>query len=225
MSYATLPFMSDKLSRITSHFQSVDPVIHTELTTMDLQVLVSPQTSDHFFRKLCQEIIGQQLAGKAADAIIARFIGLFPKGEITPAHVQAITETDIRNIGASWAKARYIKDLGSKVSSGAVRLDHLARLSDSEVTAELTRVKGIGPWTAEMFLIFTLGREDVFSSGDLGLKNGFKKLYGITDKQLASKLKKIVPAWSPYRSYASLALWHSLDKTSPVSKDLFPQVS
>lgn len=202
---------SSTLNQIISHFQTIDPVIHSQLIRMDIKVLSLSKSPDQFFLALCREIIGQQLGGKAADAIYAKFVALFKKSPITPKKILSLPETTLRSAGLSGAKVRAIQDLSAKVLSKQLNLNALLALPDDQVIAELIKVKGIGPWTAEMFLIFTLGREDVFSAGDLGLKNGFKKLYGVNDQQLESKLKKIVPTWSPYKSYASLALWRSLD--------------
>ena len=108
----------------------------------------------------------------------------------------------------SWAKVKYIKDLSAKVSSGAINLHTSKYDSDAEIILKLTQVKGIGQWTAEMFLIFTLGREDVFSHGDLGLRKAIKNLYKV---ETPDEIIAIVDKWSPYKTYGSLALWHSLD--------------
>jgi DNA-3-methyladenine glycosylase II len=177
---------------------------------MDLSPRVPIVDTSKYFHKLCRDIIGQQLAGKAADAIFNRFEN-FLDHAVSPEKVLENTDTDLRNVGLSWAKVRSVIDLSQKVMSREVALEKLPAMTDNEVIQELIKVKGIGTWTAEMFLIFTLGREDVFSFGDLGLKKGFKKLYQVGDKNLLDVLTNKMKIWSPYRSYASLALWHSLD--------------
>lgn len=199
-------------NKITSHFKKHDPIISKTINAMELEILTPPKSSHHFFKKLTREIIAQQLAGKAARAITNRFNQLL-ENKITPGKVLSFTDADFRKVGLSWAKASYIMDLANKVKSKQVKLSNLSKLEDHLVIEELVKVKGIGPWTAEMFLIFTLGREDIFSHGDLGLKKGLMKLYGFKNKPTPNQINKIIKHWSPYKSYASLALWHCLDNT------------
>jgi len=200
-----------RVKRIKSHFKKVDSVIYKVLVDMKLELLREPKRSTGYFRKLCREIIAQQLASKAAHAIIARFYDLFERKRVTPDKVLVLTEQELRDVGMSWAKARYTRDLAQKVKDKEVRLNNLHNLDDELVIEELVKVKGIGSWTAEMFLIFTLGREDVFSHGDLGLRKALEKLYGFKDKPNEKQINKIVDKWSPYRSYGCLALWRSVD--------------
>lgn len=193
------------INKVISHFKSADPKLYPLIKAMDYSPWINRKEKDYFVA-ICEDIVGQQLSGKAANAIWARFIKLFSLQLITPQKLIKLTDHQIRDIGTSWAKAKYLKDLAQQVIGKTVILDNLAELDDAQVIAEMTKVKGIGPWTAEMFLIFTLKRENVFSLGDLGLKNAVLKLYGpkgVTQKQLDS--------WSPYKTYASLALWRSLD--------------
>ena len=197
------------LTNIKAHFEQVDPVIYAVLNNMPVQ-LVKPLPPEAYFQKLCTEIIGQQLAGKAADAIELRFIQLFD-GLPDPQSVLLIEEQALRNVGMSWAKARSVKDLAEQVQQNTVKLANLQHLSNEAVISELVKVKGIGQWTAEMFLMFTLGREDVFSIGDLGLRKGIEKLYGFANRPTDVQIKRIVSKWTPYKTYASLALWQSVD--------------
>ncbi len=201
-----------KVKKIKSHFQKVDPTIHKVIVDMELEPLTQPKRSTSYFKKLCREIIAQQLVSKAAHAIISRFYDLFEKKHVTPDKLLAFSEQELRNVGMSWAKARYTRDLAQKVKDKEVRLNNLHKLDDEMVVEELIKVKGIGDWTAEMFLIFTLGREDVFSHGDLGLRKALQKLYGFKDKPNEKQASKIVDKWSPYKSYGCLALWRSVDK-------------
>ena len=122
-----------------------------------------------------------------------------------------IPDQKIRDAGLSWAKVKYLKDLADKVKNKVIHLEKLDTLSNEEVITELTKVKGIGPWTAEMFLMFTLGREDVFSHGDLGLKNAIKKLYGFKKDPTRKQVEKIIARWTPYKTYACRILWKSLE--------------
>lgn len=194
---------------VQSHFATVDPKLHAVLQTIDLADWWEERDgSDHFYN-LAREIIYQQLSGKAAGTIFGRFSQLVGD-KVTPEQVAKLEDQQLRDVGLSWAKARYVKDLAAKVKSGEVALDNLHELSDQEVVDELTKVKGIGQWTAEMFLLFTLKREDIFSHGDLGLRNGFTKLYGVEDPT-PEQLEAVVSGWSPYKSYGSFSLWHHLD--------------
>lgn len=200
-----------KIKKVKAHFRSKDGKIFSVLEQMELEALAPQEDPARYFAKLCREIIGQQLAGRAADAIAARFVRLFPKGIPTPRRVMACSEDTLRQTGMSWAKVRSVRDLALKTAKGELAFEDFSRLDDEVVIAELAKVRGIGRWTAEMFLIFTLGREDVFSHGDLGLRKGFIRLYGKSRTRTREHIDRIATAWSPYRSYASLALWHIND--------------
>lgn len=210
-----------------SYFQSTDPVIHQLLQQHALEPLKAEVNSDLYFAKLCREIIGQQLSIKAADTIIKRFENLFPEAKlthdpgeyrqlktistlITPQAILAKEDQALRDVGLSWSKVKYVKDLAQKTLDQELHLHSLPQLTDEEVVTELTKVKGIGRWTAEMFLLFTLGREDVFSFGDLGLRRAMERHYQLTEWK-EDQVMAIVEKWKPYRSYASLVLWRSLD--------------
>ena len=181
---------------------------------LDFNEWIKPQKkkkgSLEYFRALCRNIIGQQLAGKAADAITNRFKKLFTPRQINPKKILSLSDQTLRDVGMSWAKVKYLKDLSQKTLNKEVNFDLIGSFSDEKVIEKLTKVKGIGPWTAEMFLMFTLGREDVFSFGDLGLRRGLEKLYKIQNPTV-KQIEKIVNPWSPYKSYGSITLWHSLE--------------
>jgi DNA-3-methyladenine glycosylase II len=195
--------------KIKAHFKQVDPVLFSLIDQIEL-IEREPSLPEMYFEELCDAIVSQQLAGKAAETIFMRFKGLFPKGQISSKKVLKLKDEQLRGVGLSGAKAAYIKDLAQKVESKELKLGKLPNLSDEEVIEELIKVKGIGRWTAEMFLIFSLGREDVFSKGDLGLVNAVKKLYKISEKPTLEELEKISARWSPHRSLASRILWKSL---------------
>lgn len=190
--------------KIKKHFKKVDPVIHRVMEKLDFGQWWDRPKRDYFMA-LCEDIVGQQLSAKAADSIFARFVKLFPQKQITPQRLLKLKDQQIRDVGTSWAKVRSLKDLAAQVKDKNILLDQLDNLSDEATMKELIKVKGIGPWTAEMFLIFTLKRQDIFSFGDLGLNKAIKKLYG------KRKAESIVKRWVPYRSFGSLALWYSLD--------------
>jgi len=163
-----------------------------------------------YFDALLQNIVGQQLSGKAADTIYNRFLGLID-GELTAGKVLAADDEKLRGAGLSRNKAAYIKNIAQAVNDGSLTLDKFGDMSDAAVIGQLTAIKGIGEWTAEMFLIFSLGRLDVFSKGDGGLVRAINNLYGNGAELSAKERLAITEAWKPYRSIASLYLWASLD--------------
>ncbi len=190
-----------------SHFKKVDGKIHKLALSIKLEPI---EKSADLFYHLCREIVGQQLSGKVARVIFGRFVDLFPGGKIDSGMILKFSDKKIRAVGMSNSKVAFIKDLAAKVTSGEVDLEKIDDLTDEEVAEHLVKVHGIGQWTAEMFLIFALGRPDVFSSGDLGLLRAVEKLYKIKNPS-KEKLGKISKKWSPYRSFASRLLWKSLD--------------
>ncbi len=193
------------------HFQRRDPVLHGVLTRTEWEMLKPTEKPAGYFNRLCREIISQQLGSGAARAIVARFRLLFLRGRATPGRVLALSEENLRGVGMSWAKARSLRDLAVRVEAREIDFQKFAAADDEQVIAELIKVKGIGRWTAEMFLIFTLGREDVFSFGDFALRKSLKSLYGPHRTRTQKNMERIVGRWSPYRSYACLALWHRMD--------------
>lgn len=190
------------------YFKRVDPILYQVGLKIEP---TSPSKTDNYFLSLCREITGQQLNGKVAYIIFDRFQNLFPDKEISPKEILKIPDEKLRKIGLSGSKVKYIKDLAKKVNDREVVLENLENLEDEEVIKELVKVKGVGKWTAEMFLMFSLARPDIFSTGDLGLKNAIIKLYSLKEKPTEKQLLKISKKWSPYRSYASLILWKSID--------------
>jgi DNA-3-methyladenine glycosylase II len=197
--------------KIIEHFKKVDSQLHALIAKIETLEQWHRKHHLDYFIELCGNIIGQQLSGKAADTIFARFEKLFDGKKISPENVLNIPDQKLRDVGMSWSKVKYVKDLAQKISDNELKLEELDNLKDEEVIKSLTKVKGIGPWTAEMFLMFTLGREDVFSHGDLGLKNAMKKLYKLKKEPARKQIEKIVEKWKPYRSYASRILWKSLE--------------
>jgi DNA-3-methyladenine glycosylase II len=164
------------------------------------------------FERLVRAIISQQLSTKAADTIAKRFIALFPGKKFPePKDILKMSPQKMRAAGLSRAKATFIKDLAGHVAKGKLKLDIIHKLPDEEVMRELVAVKGIGKWTAEMFLIFSLRRPDVFSAGDMGLQNAIKKIYKLKKHPTPKQLEKISIKWKPYRSLACMYLWASLD--------------
>jgi DNA-3-methyladenine glycosylase II len=165
---------------------------------------------DHF-SMLVRAIVFQQLSTKAATTIHNRLLEGLPGGKATAACLGAVSEEQFRTAGISRQKAAYLRDLCERVSSGDLPLDALDAMADDEVIEALTRVKGIGRWTAEMFLIFRLQRPDVLPVGDLGIVNAIQKAYRLRKKPTPEKMRKLGEAWRPYRSVATWYLWRSLD--------------
>jgi len=195
------------LKKIKNHFKKVDPILYNAIK--DLYLLEKVASKD-YFAKLCSEIINQQLSDKASATIYKRFQKLYPNGEITPEHALKLSHQEIRGTGPSNAKSRFIKGLAQKVVNKEVQLEKLDSMTDEEVIIELTKIKGIGPWTAEMFMMFSLARADVFSHGDLGLRKAIRKLYGFKKEPTRKQIEKITKKWSPYRTYACTILWQSV---------------
>ncbi len=167
------------------------------------------------FQALVRSIIFQQLAGAAANAIYNRFVGLFPGGFPTPEQVLAKSDAELRSVGLSEKKALYIKDLAEHVKEGKLNFHRFHLMDDDEIIADLTRVKGIGVWTAEMFMMFNLGRPDVMPAGDLGVQNAIMRHYRMRQRPNRKRLLKLAERWRPYRSAAAWYLWRSLDITLP----------
>lgn len=159
---------------------------------------------------LVRSIVGQQLSTKAARTIYERLCALFGGGPPSPEQLLAADHEALRAAGLSNAKATYLRDLARHVVDGSLELDRLDELSDEEIIAELTAVKGLGRWTAEMFLIFHLERPDVLSGGDLGIRRAIQVEYGLDEMPTPARVMAIGEPWRPHRSLASLYLWESL---------------
>jgi len=168
----------------------------------------------HYFRALVEAIIYQQLSGKAAGTILARFRSLYPSKRFpTPEEIFQTPSPQLRVAGLSKQKISYLKDLSGRALDGSFPLRRMAALEDEEVIIHLTQVKGIGQWTAEMFLIFCLGRADVLSSGDLGIRKAVQRAYRFKTLPSPRTVDRLGKKWKPYRSVASWYLWASVDGT------------
>jgi len=201
-----------KLQQIKSHFKKVDKKIYAVMKDLDFgkwKKIIREE--EDYFINLTRSIIGQQLSGKAAATIISRFEKLFPKNKISAKHLIKLTDKKLRGVGMSYSKASFIKDLAKKTLNGEVSFKNINKLNDEDVAKHLVQVKGIGPWTAEMFLMFSLARPNIFSHKDLGLNRAIQKLYGFKKPPTVKQVEKIITKWEPYKTYASFALWESLD--------------
>lgn len=160
---------------------------------------------------LLRSIVGQQLSVKAARSIYGRLVELFGGSTPSPGELLGADPEALRGAGLSRPKVAYIRDLARHVEDGDLHLDSLDEMSDDEVIAELTGVKGLGVWTAHMFLMFHLGRPDVLPVGDLGIRRAVERLYGLESLPDAETLERLGERWRPYRTLACLYLWQSLD--------------
>lgn len=197
--------------KIRDHFKKNDPILFSYFSKVEKIEPIKKDKSYNYFFRLSKEIICQQLSSKSGDAIFGRFQKLFPNGLVQPVDILSISHEKLRAAGMSNAKARYVRNLAEEIIHGDLAIFHLDPMSDVEIIKELTKVKGIGPWTAEMFLMFTLGRQDVFSYGDLGLKKGIMKIYGFDKEPTRKQIDKITSKWTPYKTYACQILWASND--------------
>lgn len=172
--------------------------------------ILRAEVTQDLFTDLVSSIVSQQLSTKAAATIWGRFEAIFSQKKVTPRKLLKVSNDIIRESGVSYSKIKYMKGLAELIVKKQLDLSKVYELPDEDVIVELTKVKGVGRWTAEMILMFSLSREDVFSLGDLGLRNAVAKLYGINRDDL-KKIEKLSFKWKPYRTYASMYLWKSLD--------------
>jgi DNA-3-methyladenine glycosylase II len=159
---------------------------------------------------LLRAIVGQQLSTKAARTIYLRVLDLFDGTTPSPEQLLEASEEDLRGCGLSGRKTEYVRDLARHVLSGELELDRLEELEDEQVIEEIVAVRGLGRWTAEMFLLFHLQRRDVLSGGDLGIRKAIQIEYGLEEMPTPTRVLEIGEVWRPYRSLASLYLWESL---------------
>lgn len=181
---------------------------------IDSQPVFVLEKRNKVYLRLCSSILSQQLSTTVAKVLYNRFLGLYNGKEPTPKQILEIPVETFRSIGFSNAKASYVHNVCRFFIENKITDAQLHKMSNDEVIDLLTQIKGVGKWTVEMILMFTLGREDVFALDDLGLKQGVVKLYNLkeTDKKLLQKkIEKISLKWSPYRTYACRYLWNWKD--------------
>jgi DNA-3-methyladenine glycosylase II len=166
---------------------------------------------DPSFETLVRSIVYQQLSGKVATVILGRLIALLPGSKVTPEAILKLTPARMRKAGLSKQKTAYIRDLARKTLKGHVKFETLAGLPDHEVIEHLTQVKGIGVWTAHMFLIFALRRPDILATGDLGVRAAIRKAYQLEELPHPKQVEEMALVWRPYCSVAVWYLWRSLE--------------
>jgi DNA-3-methyladenine glycosylase II len=168
------------------------------------------QRPDDAYGALLRAVVGQQLSTKAARTIYGRVIALFDGEDPSPERLLEAEETALRGAGLSGRKVEYLRDLAAHVISGELELDRLDALGDEEVIAEIVAVRGLGQWTAEMFLMFHLGRPDVVSGGDLGIRRAIQIEYGMDEMPTPDEVVERAEPWRPHRTLACVYLWESL---------------
>jgi len=198
-------------SRARRHLARRDPVLRDLMRAHGKCGLAEAQNAEPF-SALLNAIVSQQLSTKAARTIYLRLVALFD-GAPTPQALARLGDDQLRGVGLSGQKLRYMRDLGTRVQDGSLPLHALDAMSDDEVIVVLTQVKGIGRWTAEMFLMFRLHRPDVLPVGDLGIVKAVQKAYRLRKAPTPDRLHKIGEVWRPYRSVACWYLWRSLNNT------------
>lgn len=195
--------------RARAHLRRVDPILARVIDAVGPYRPADRSGGTHF-EALIRAIVFQQLSGKAAATIHNRFLDLFPNREPAAALMLDMPDETLRGVGLSRQKIGYLRDLAGKVHRGNLRLDHVDTLRDEELISHLVQVKGIGKWTAQMFLMFKLGRPDVLPDLDLGIQNAIKRAYR-KRKCTPTEVLRIGAKWAPYSSVACWYLWRSLD--------------
>lgn len=207
------------MSRARDELAAADPTMAAlieQIGKLDLRTRLrrrSEERPDDAYGALLRTIVGQQLSTKAARTIYLRVLELFGGRTATPEELLKASEDDLRAAGLSGRKVTYIRDLASHVIAGELELDELQHLPDEEVIERIVAVRGLGRWSAEMFLIFHLERPDVLSGGDLGIRRAVEIQYGLPELPPPEHVLEIGAAWAPHRSLASLYLWESLANT------------
>ena len=189
-----------------AHIRKSDAVL---MAVLDARGVIEFKPEGEPFESLVESILSQQLAGSAASAIITKVRALFPNGRLEPMTMHRMDPKRLRGAGVSPQKLTYLKDLSSRVVEKRLDLDALATMSDEEIIEVLDEVKGIGPWTAHMFLIFTLGRPNVLPVDDYGIRMSMQRIYGLSEPPKKAEIVKLAEKWHPYCTVASLYLWHA----------------
>ncbi len=183
----------------------------------DLLKKLSP--SKNAFASLARSIIYQQLSGKAAEAILKKFLALFPRKNFpSPQDVLGLSDTQFKSAGISMQKMGYLRDLAAKFSDGTIATKQLPKMSDEEIIEHVVKIKGVGVWTAHMFLIFALNRPNVLPVGDLAIRKGFQKAFGIKKEPTEKKMRELARPHQGQHTLLALYLWNMMDNEKEVKK-------
>jgi 3-methyladenine DNA glycosylase/8-oxoguanine DNA glycosylase len=202
--------VTDVHTAAETHLRKADPTLARIIDAVG-PCMLEPATESSYFQFLLRSIVFQQLAGAAARTIHDRIIAIYDGKPPEPEHVIATPDKKLRAAGLSSQKVSYVRDLARRAASGELPLHTLDALSDDEVMAVLVQVKGIGPWTAQMFLMFRLGRPDILPDLDYGVKKAMQLAYRMRKLPNARRMHEIGNAWSPHRTVATWYMWRSLD--------------
>jgi DNA-3-methyladenine glycosylase II len=195
------------------HLKKADPVMRAIIDRVGAYKI---EHRDPSFETLVRSIVYQQLSGKVASVILGRLIAMLPDRKVTPETILKLTPARMRKAGLSKQKTAYIRDLARKTKQGHVKFETLADLEDHEVIEHLTQVKGIGVWTAHMFLIFALRRPDILATGDLGVRVAIRKAYRLEELPHPKQVEEMAVPWRPYCSVAVWYLWRSLEGSAQI---------
>lgn len=202
--------MANTHRRSVNALKRIDPTLARIIDAVGTCRLQLRAEGTHF-HAIARAIVFQQLSGKAAGTIFGRLNALYPSGAATPEGIMATSDDALRAVGLSRQKIGYLRDLSQRVLSGALPLDTVESMTDDDLIAHLVQVKGIGRWTAQMFLMFRLGRPDVLPELDLGIQNAIQRAYRMRKRPTPTQVKKIGAKWSPHSSVACWYLWRSLE--------------
>ena len=192
-----------------NQLSSIDPILKHLFNGFDTPKL---KIEKNYFWSLCRSIIYQQISGKAAKTISDRFLALFRSGiNIQPTEVLNIDINSLYSVGLSRQKASYMKNIAEAFGNKLINDENFIMMNDEEILKQLTMIKGVGEWTAEMFLIFTLRRSDVFPVTDLGVQKGFQIVYDLDELSTIEQMNEKAEKWKPYRSIVTLYLWYAVD--------------
>jgi DNA-3-methyladenine glycosylase II len=201
------------MRKAIQHLKKSDPVMRAIIER------VGPYKIEHRepnFETLVRSIVYQQLSGKVAFVILGRLIAMMPDGNITPEAILKLTPARMRKAGLSKQKTLYIRDLARKTLKGQLKFETLEAMPDQDVIEHLTQVKGVGVWTAHMFLMFALRRPDILATGDLGVRVAIRKAYELEELPHAKQIEELAVAWRPYSSVAVWYLWRSLEGSAQI---------
>lgn len=193
--------------KATRHLAQADPRLRAVIRAVGPHQLVPRRGR---YASLCRSIVGQQLSTKAAATIYARFKNACG-GWVTPDRVSSLSDRELRAAGFSRSKVASVRDLTRAVTQGELRLDRLAKLDNAAISAQLLPIRGIGPWSVDMFLMFVLARPDVLPVGDLGIQNALAQMHRLDKRPDSNRMIELTRSWQPYRSIGSWYLWRGLD--------------
>jgi DNA-3-methyladenine glycosylase II len=206
----------------TAHLAAIDPILAGIIARHGACTLAHERD---LFAAVGQAIVSQQISVRAAATILGRVTALMPGGILTPEGALAVSEEELRAAGLSWRKVGYLRDCALRFADGTLDPDALRGADDEAVITALVAIKGVGRWTAEMVLIFSLGRPDILSTGDYGLRSAMQRYWNLPVLATPEEMERIAAPWRPYRSVASWYLWRSLSNVPAIEAEHSPNLS